>query len=44
VYVTGDVTPEYLDRQETARHNPKKNQVEDPVRTQLNLNTPAVTE
>ncbi len=44
VYVTGDVTPEYLDRQETARHNPKKNQVEDPVRTQLNLNTPAVAE
>jgi amidophosphoribosyltransferase len=44
VYVTGDVTPEYLDRQETARHKPKKNQVEDPVRTQLNLNTPAVAE
>jgi amidophosphoribosyltransferase len=40
VYVTGDVTPEYLDRQETARHNPVAKD-EDQVRTQLNLN-PAV--
>ena len=40
IYVTGDVTPEYLDRQETARHNPAAKD-EDQVRTQLNLN-PAV--
>ena len=40
VYVTGDVTPEYLDRQENARHNPVAKD-EDQVRTQLNLN-PAV--
>ena len=40
IYVTGDVTPEYLDRQETARHNPASKD-EDQVRTQLNLN-PAV--
>jgi len=40
VYVTGDVTPEYLDRQESARHNPSTKD-EDTVRTQLNLN-PAV--
>jgi amidophosphoribosyltransferase len=41
VYVTGDVTPAYLDRQEAARHNPKKAVAEDAPRTQLNLN-PAV--
>ena len=40
IYVTGDVTPEYLDRQETARHNPAAKD-DDQVRTQLNLN-PAV--
>ena len=40
VYVTGDVTPEYLDRQENARHNPVRKD-DDAVRTQLNLN-PAV--
>ena len=40
IYVTGDVTPEYLDRQETARHNPTKRD-EDVVPTQLNLK-PAV--
>lgn len=40
IYVTGDVTAEYLDRQETARHNPAAKD-EDQVRTQLNLN-PAV--
>ena len=41
VYVTGDITPEYLDRLESARNNPKSGPVEDAVRTQLNLN-PAV--
>lgn len=44
IYVTGDVTPEYLDRQESARHNPTKKEVEDPVRTQLNLNPPVAAE
>ncbi|MGJ9419989.1 amidophosphoribosyltransferase [Massilia sp. CMS3.1] len=38
VYVTGDVTPAYLDQLETARHNGGKPQIEDEVRTQLNLN------
>ncbi len=38
IYVTGDVTPDYLDRLETARHNPKAKPVEDAARTQLNLN------
>jgi amidophosphoribosyltransferase len=39
VYVTGDITPEYLDRLEFARHNPKaNNREEDAARTQLNLN------
>lgn len=42
VYVTGDVTPAYLDNLETARHNGGKGvSQEDVVRTQLNLN-PAV--
>jgi amidophosphoribosyltransferase len=42
VYVTGDVTPAYLDQLETARHNGGKGvSSEDVVRTQLNLN-PAV--
>jgi amidophosphoribosyltransferase len=41
VYVTGDVTPAYLDSLERARHNPKPGQPEDSPRTQLNLN-PAV--
>ena len=36
-YITGDVTPEYLDRLEQARHNPKAKQ-DDLIRTQLNLN------
>ena len=40
IYVTGDVTPEYLDRLESARHSPTPSD-EDAVRTQLNLN-PAV--
>ena len=38
VYVTGDVTPAYLDRLEFARHNPKAAPSEDAARTQLNLN------
>jgi amidophosphoribosyltransferase len=39
VYVTGDVTPAYLDRLEFARHNPTKSDApEDAARTQLNLN------
>jgi amidophosphoribosyltransferase len=37
IYVTGDVTQEYLDRLEFARHNPKKAPAEDAARTQLNL-------
>jgi amidophosphoribosyltransferase len=37
VYVTGDVTQDYLDRLEYARHHPKA-ALEDLVRTQLNLN------
>ena len=43
IYVTGDVTPEYLDRLENARHNPKKALPEDTVRTQLNLNAAIAT-
>ena len=38
VYVTGDVTAEYLDGLEYARHNPKAAPAEDAARTQLNLN------
>jgi amidophosphoribosyltransferase len=39
IYVTGDVTPAYLDSLEYARHNPsKKAPAEDAARTQLNLN------
>jgi amidophosphoribosyltransferase len=39
VYVTGDVTPAYLDRLEAARHAPKESaKPEDSTRTQLNLN------
>jgi amidophosphoribosyltransferase len=44
VYVTGDVTPAYLDRLEDARHSPKKAVVEDAPRTQLNLNPPVAAE
>ncbi|MEO0319069.1 MAG: amidophosphoribosyltransferase [Pseudomonadota bacterium] len=36
-YVTGDISPDYLDRIEFARANPKP-VAEDAVRTQLNLN------
>ncbi|MRV75001.1 amidophosphoribosyltransferase [Duganella sp. FT92W] len=43
VYITGDVSPDYLDKLEHARHNPKKAVVEDAARTQLNLNA-ATTE
>ncbi|QGZ39086.1 amidophosphoribosyltransferase [Pseudoduganella flava] len=42
-YITGDVSPEYLDRIEHARHNPKAKGAEDAARTQLNLNA-ATTE
>ena len=38
VYVTGDITPEYLDRLEHARNNPKAAVEEDAARTRLNLN------
>ena len=38
VYVTGDVTADYLDKIEYARHNPKDAPAEDAARTQLNLN------
>jgi amidophosphoribosyltransferase len=44
VYVTGDVTPAYLDNLEHARHNPASQQPEDAVRTQLNLNPPVAAE
>jgi amidophosphoribosyltransferase len=37
VYVTGDISRDYLDRVEFARNNPKK-EIEDAVRSQLNLN------
>jgi amidophosphoribosyltransferase len=44
VYVTGDVTPAYLDGLEYARHNPKSAPPEDAVRTQLNLNLATAAE
>ncbi len=44
VYVTGDVTPAYLDNLESARHNGGKARPEDEVRTQLNLNPPVAAE
>jgi amidophosphoribosyltransferase len=45
VYVTGDVTPAYLDNLESARHNGgKPAPPEDAVRTQLNLNPPVAAE
>ncbi|THC44616.1 amidophosphoribosyltransferase [Massilia sp. Mn16-1_5] len=45
VYITGDVTPAYLDNLETARHNGGKGvSQEDVVRTQLNLNPPVAAE
>jgi len=45
VYITGDVTPAYLDNLESARHNGgKPAPAEDVVRTQLNLNPPVAAE
>ena len=41
VYVTGDVSKDYLDRLEYARHNPKASAPEDTPRSQLNLNLAA---
>ncbi|UMR30586.1 amidophosphoribosyltransferase [Massilia sp. MB5] len=38
VYVTGDVSADYLDKLEYARHHPKQKGAEDAARTQLNLN------
>ncbi|WP_256079011.1 amidophosphoribosyltransferase [Massilia sp. YIM B04103] len=38
VYVTGDVSADYLDKLEYARHHPKEKGAEDAARTQLNLN------
>jgi amidophosphoribosyltransferase len=37
IYVTGDISPDYLDRIESARGN-QKPESEDVVRSQLNLN------
>ncbi len=44
VYVTGDVTPEYLDKLESHRHKSSGKSSEDVVRTQLNLNPPVAVE
>ena len=44
VYVTGDVTPEYLDKLESHRHKSSGKSSEDVVRTQLNLNPPVAAE
>jgi amidophosphoribosyltransferase len=41
VYVTGDISRDYLDRIETARNNPKPEN-EDAVRSQLNLNLASI--
>jgi amidophosphoribosyltransferase len=41
VYITGDITPEYLDKLESHRHKSSGKSSDDLVRTQLNLN-PAV--
>ena len=38
IYVTGDVTVDYLNELEYARHHPKDAPAEDAARTQLNLN------
>ena len=37
IYVTGDISRDYLDRIEFARNNPKP-EVDDAIRSQLNLN------
>jgi amidophosphoribosyltransferase len=44
VYVTGDVTPEYLDKLEHHRHKSSGKSSDDMVRTQLNLNPPVAAE
>jgi amidophosphoribosyltransferase len=44
VYVTGDVTPAYLDQLESVRHKSSGKSSEDMVRTQLNLNPPVAAE
>ena len=44
VYITGDVTPAYLDQLEHARHKSSGKSSEDIVRTQLNLNPPVAAE
>jgi amidophosphoribosyltransferase len=41
IYITGDITPEYLDKLESHRHKSDGKSSDDLVRTQLNLN-PAV--
>ena len=41
IYITGDITPEYLDKLESHRHTSSGKSSDDMVRTQLNLN-PAV--
>jgi amidophosphoribosyltransferase len=44
VYVTGDITPEYLEQLESHRHKSNGKSSEDLVRTQLNLNPPVAAE
>ena len=44
VYVTGDVTPAYLDALENHRHKSSGKSSDDVVRTQLNLNPPVAAE
>jgi amidophosphoribosyltransferase len=44
VYITGDVTPAYLDQLESVRHKSSGKSSEDMVRTQLNLNPPVAAE
>src|SRR4051812_12461381 len=41
VYVTGDISKDYLDKLEYARHHPKASGPEDAARSQLNLNLAA---
>jgi amidophosphoribosyltransferase len=38
VYITGDISRDYLDRIEFARNNPKPETTDDAIRSQLNLN------
>jgi amidophosphoribosyltransferase len=44
VYITGDISPEYLDKLESHRHKSSGKSSEDLVRTQLNLNPPVAAE